>query len=192
MSREILARLTARGIDMTSVGRSTLKPDNLAYLLSGLRRGPLYLCQWLDLGEEAAKNRLLAELHDVLPHMRMIKIWNKSNGQLAKLIDLSLSEISSPNVCRVCNGRRVLIVDALHVECKACLGTGFGGLSGRDRARFVGVDESTWRECWRNRYRDVLSVLIAYDSTITSHVRRRLLEREKTVDSPPQIEYIVR
>ncbi len=165
---------------MTSIGRSTVKPDNLAYLLSGLRRGPLYLCQWLDLGEDAAKGRLWAELVQVLPKMRAVKLWNKNNGQLTKLIDLAMSEISSPNACRVCNGRRVLIVDALHVECKTCLGTGFGGLSGRDRAKFVGVDESTWRQSWREKYRDVLSVLIAYDSSITGHVRSKMRGYEKT------------
>ena len=173
MGREILASLTARGTKYDRMSAGTVRPENLAFLLTGLKRGPLLLAEWKDLGNERARTYLWAELHNVLRRMPDIKKWYEFHI-LDKLIQLSLLEIGSTGLCHICNGKKNIHINEKLITCKFCMGLGFRGMSGHDRAKAIGVPETSWRRHWRTKYADVYRVLLIYDQDITRNVRKRL------------------
>lgn len=94
-----------------------------------------------------------------------------SSRRLAMLVVVkSVKEHS----CAKCGGQGYRLEHGRSVRCGKCHGTGMAGLSGRQCAEQLGVDESTWREryrepvrrasacldlCHSNAYRHVLSTL---------------------------------
>ena len=171
--REILANLTARGAKMDRVSAGSIRPENLAYLLTGLKRGPLYLAEWKDLGVEASRVRLWAELHNVLKRLPSIKRWY--NLQLLdKLINIALDEVGSTALCKTCNGRKQFTKENKVIVCPSCMGLGFRGRTDKDRAEFAGIPWTTWRRSWRDKYADVYRVVLIFDQSITRNIKRRM------------------
>ena len=173
MSRELLANLTARGTKYDRMSAGTVRPENLAFLLVGLKRGPLLLAEWKDLGREEARKYLWAEMHTVLKRMPVIQSWY--NFQILDiLINLALFEVGSTAKCPKCEGRKWVMEEDKPKTCPSCLGLGLRGMTDKDRAEKINIPWTSWRRTWRSRYRDVYSVLLIYDQAIARNVKKRL------------------
>jgi len=84
---------------------------------------------------------------------RKRRCWpDKLPDRLPAILESVLEEIAMPNLCAQCGGRAQAIVGALLVKCSVCDGRGTLPVSDRKRARAIGVDESTYRETWRDCY----------------------------------------
>ena len=139
MIREILARLTARGVEYDRLAAGSIRPENLAYLLSGLQDGPLYLAQWLDLDVPQARHKLWAVLMLRLPEDEFIQKWDKHDGTVKRLLDIAMIEISKTSLCKSCNGEGSKVQDGGEIEtCKTCGGTGHKGIMHKIRRKCSG------------------------------------------------------
>lgn len=81
--------------------------------------------------------------------------WRGQAKQFYALADRALKEFLWAK-CRVCKGRGVLYNrQGVQRECESCNGKGDYNPVGRDRARAIGIDESSYRENWASRF-DIL------------------------------------
>lgn len=68
-------------------------------------------------------------------------------------------ELGGPTACRRCNGRGHLVADDLTITCTSCDGAGRKSASGRLRARWLRVNEHTYRHEWRSPYESIYATL---------------------------------
>lgn len=100
--------------------------------------------------------------------------WPSVCATYRRIRETVLAELESPPQCAKCHGRGFNINRAgVHIACVACEGRGWVPVSDRQRATSLGVNESTYRRCWR----DVYQWLHAQCTDAEAMARRRLAAR---------------
>ncbi len=121
---------------------------------------------------------------------RIFKVrgWRYQESDLLnKLTSMVVADLIHNPVCPRCQGRTVgeqsVIIDkkGLALCCPLCNGTGSKDpLSGRQRAKWLGISEKNWRSRWRERYLVLLKRLRYLEDEGLQHVHR------VTKDTPDQ------
>ncbi|MEI6542117.1 MAG: hypothetical protein WCL60_01260 [Methylococcales bacterium] len=167
MSLEMLARLTAHGINPAAVsGRSStgdgLSSAEIAGLLSGLNEVEMTFCQAKYMGDEASVNCLLImTLRQTEDLSKRLK-WKVRPTQLQALSKIAVKEAIAPCKCKNCNG----VGHKSNKACRTCGGSGFGHESVRSMALVIGVDEAAFRRYWKQKLSLVQSMLYDIDHNV--------------------------
>jgi hypothetical protein len=184
------ARLTARGVQFGGVGGGgtpELTPAEIARVLRGLERGPLFAAMTKDCGDVKSIGPLEQELaHDGMRlalgldhnNRRVRRPWpsSHSGAYVRRFAGLAVMEFLMPRseLCPKCKNRGWVKFEGQGVQCKACEGFGGTKLSSRLRADIAGVPFSRWREEWSPRYEQVYLTVNAWHSRAMLHMMRGL------------------
>lgn len=96
-------------------------------------------------------------------------------GFLRDMCRLALVEFLSPKLCWRCEGRGGwLNRKGLKVVCPKCAGSGEGRHSDRSRAKILGIHEASWRQSWRDRYREIQTLIDRFEEIGLGGVTKRL------------------
>jgi hypothetical protein len=80
------------------------------------------------------------------------RVWPDQTSLYPRIRAAVVHEMDGREHCAVCAGRANLLQANLQVRCTACNGSGVVRISGRYRAAWLGVDESSYRRSWRACY----------------------------------------
>lgn len=92
------------------------------------------------------------------------------------LLRLALLEFLIPPQCSLCKGRakRYNRATRADVDCPRCDGVGALPLSGRERARELGIAHTTWDRTWAKRYQRIQAFLSDLYGTAEGDLKRVL------------------
>jgi hypothetical protein len=95
------------------------------------------------------------------------------------VLDMSfmmLAEAIDPHTCRWCWGRAEVKPETGPViVCSACDGSGRRKIKERDRARVMGIAESSWSDPWGKRYKDIQSDTVdKWEAIFVGAIKKRL------------------
>lgn len=62
------------------------------------------------------------------------------------------AELRSPRICRVCKGRKHVVIEDKVIECTRCAATGVQAISDRQRADAIDESLTTYLRTWRKVY----------------------------------------
>lgn len=179
-AENLIARLTPVTSDFERVGVSSvpgLDAMDAARALAGLDRGP-YLLAMVVLAQDASSLKPLElQLWGEMCGVATRKNWIVPVGDelLRRMSCLAVGEVVSPKVCGRCSGRGTIYPrGAAARTCDACGGGGRGKVTGRDRARSLGICKSSWSRTWGLRYGEFVGRLSGWERAIHAHVRLRL------------------
>ncbi|MEO7917778.1 MAG: hypothetical protein ABIR16_09055 [Dokdonella sp.] len=94
------------------------------------------------------------------------------------IVQAVILELRNPNQCETCRGREETPADnGVRSSCKDCEGTGLLLAPGRERARRIGVPESTYRAMWASPYEWTLDLVSTLEKRGAIMLRDRLQDR---------------
>jgi len=143
--RELLAMLTAHGIDPTKVHGGT---PNLTQMDVAAMMSRLTLCESALLRAKYA-NDYSVNLYDMWQSTILAQEWDATDQQIATLCEVTLSEHIGEPRCRSCNGTKGRIINSKWQECPNCKGRGYKAVSDREIARRL--DKQRLQEPWVTR-----------------------------------------
>ncbi len=144
MSTEnLLAKMTAHGIQISGEGfggKVDISCTDVAAACAGMRE-PVYMLMLLKFCADKAAAKPM--------QIYIAQLMHKENPAmpLARCMDLALvvlvQEVGG-YICKTCDGTG----RARYAVCRGCKGSGKADISQRERARLVGIDESTYRRSY--------------------------------------------
>lgn len=156
MDREALSLLSAGTVNYQLSSRSQIRPDNVAYLLSGCSDAAISLAMVVDLGMAGNTGELWSHAMAELSQRADIQRFrSKKNELLVRLIHLGILEITRSGACDTCGGRKEIKSGDKYIKCKNCCGYGRGRVTDRERARLLNIPESTYRYEIKRIYREI-------------------------------------
>lgn len=164
----ILARLAGTcswKTEQLGYSYGSLSVSDIAYCLSGLSPEHTAFCR-------------VKYLHDPEPMPDLVK-WvlenTPENKHSLPMAMLAILESVSPRDCVSCSGRGEIHHKAGKVsECDRCRGSGDLPFTTAERARLMGINFSTYRKNWADRYDNVYRRLSYVDSELIRHIRARM------------------
>lgn len=173
-SVEVLARLGGGVSSWSGVvggGHSgdALSGVELAGLLSGLDDDEMAFALAKYVGDEAHVLLVRELVRQHALSLRNRQAWKAARDeQVVALADVAVDEGVKPGVCPVCDGVRYVGAKV----CKRCNGLGVLRKSNVQIGRLIGVDESSFRRVWADRFRLVAGFVSDLDCAVVSAVRR--------------------
>lgn len=173
-SVEVLARLGGgvsswSGIVGGGGSGDALSGVELAGLLAGLDDVEMAfaLAKYVGDAAQVLYVRELVRQHAL--SLRSRRAWKAaSESQVVALADVAVDEGIKPGVCPVCDGVRYVGARV----CRRCNGLGVLRKSNVQIGRLIGVDESSFRRVWADRFRMVAGYVLDLDCAVVSAVRR--------------------
>lgn len=97
-------------------------------------------------------------------------------GRLSSLAQLWIAEASRPRQCPQCRGSGVdFDTEAKrHAPCPRCNATGKVPWSGLQRAQWMNICHSAWRQTWQSRYERLSRMMTALEAQAIATVNRQL------------------
>jgi len=153
-----------------AAGEGQLSRSELAGLLSGLSREQLLFVMAKYCGDEQSLRELWAHVYSYAAGLAGRQKWKIVKGKpiVSEMSRMAVYEVVSPGRCSKCQGTGLLVNRA----CISCGGSGFKRVSGRKLAECAGVDERRWRECWRDRYEQIVKYVQGLDSSVNIALNR--------------------
>jgi hypothetical protein len=147
-----------------------LSRSELAGLLAGLSREQMLFALAKYCGDEKSLRELWAHVYSYAAGLAGRQKWKIVRGKpiVSEMSRMAVYEVVSPGRCSKCRGTGLLVNRA----CTSCSGTGFVRVSGRKLAECAGVDERRWRECWKDRYEQIVKYVQGIDSAVNVMLRR--------------------
>ena len=163
---EIAGRLNPKASSFHKIpgGFQTLTTDDIAGALGFLKleRHRLWIhvayAHHLDFYHDL-KRLILTDIVNQFSHER----WDNRPGMLSSMIDAAVLETISTTVCMTCNGQKSLLVDARAVTCDSCKGSGMERKSDYWRANMCHIHRELWKRHWRDRYNQILDIVMGLD-----------------------------
>ena len=153
----ITANLTAHGVRLDAVGRSTA---DLSEILSSMdyaavlgmipaKDAAMLLAKYAD--DELEERKIRVWWRTELVDVGWVKGW-KGGWRLERMADSTMSEhMGQDTRCMVCNGTRERIINKLPVVCPGCSGAGFLQYTPEHLALEIGITMLEWDKAWRTR-----------------------------------------
>lgn len=155
-------------LGMVSGGKYGVNLDKVEYsgLLSGLNQPETWLAYAKYGLDDRAKNQLSEFVLQYTHFSADQNGWNCPVDLLERVSQLVVAEVLNDNLCGSCNGTRVLHGKS----CRSCYGLGKKPLSGRSRAKQIGICQSQWLRVWSSRYEGIFNYIIQIDSEVMRHL----------------------
>ena len=151
------------------LSRGQLSGAELAGLLSGLSGEAVDLAYGLYAADEDALLMLRLHVQLYAAALAVGEQWSGvSDESVRRLGALAVFELASAGRCGVCAGTGVYRA----CECGLCAGVGVVPTSGRQRAEFVLVPETSWRRVWAERYARVYAYVAGIDADVRHVIQR--------------------
>lgn len=81
------------------------------------------------------------------------RLWPGGRSErYTKLIAAVIDEWSRPPLCKECNGRRTVTIEARRYDCKACHSTGVDPVTTTKRAKALEIDLAPYKKNWASVY----------------------------------------
>lgn len=162
-----------------AAGDGQLSRSELAGLLAGLNREQMLFALAKYCGDEQSLRELWAHVYSYAAGLAGRQKWKIVKGKpiVSEMSRMAVYEVVSPGRCTKCHGTGLLVNRA----CTSCSGTGFMRVSGRKLAECAGVDERRWRECWKDRYEQIVKYIQGLDSAVNITMRRADYERASEI-----------
>jgi len=147
------ARLTEQAL-LAMVGRKQAHQINAQWRALQLARLDLHIAE----DAFACKTSHTSKDHDDLGRMRLKAdkarraCWPAQPQMYPKIRLTAMRELRAPNLCPGCEGRGELVYSTPQRQCPTCAGRGTLPVSSRQRAEWLGCDESNYRRAWRVAY----------------------------------------
>lgn len=173
MSIALMAKMAPHGVMITGQGFGGLAAitgmDVAAALGMGQLSGGAYFFGLLKYcGDEAVESRVRQCIKINVGALAKAWEWKLTDGEFAKLCELTLAEGLSCPVCGLCNGSGVVAAK----DCERCGGVGRVSRSGRERAAWLGVSETTYRRVWKGRVDDCYRTVVRWETELSEHLKR--------------------
>lgn len=172
-SGRLLARLTARGVQIGGVGgrSTTMTKEDIAaalgYALSSPVEGDWLLMAYC--GEALVAERFF---QGMMPRVRKLCAKYKVDSDWSHhLLNLAVTELLDAEVCRTCRGDEGR-------ECQVCNGLGLKPKSVRVRAQILGVGKDAFQRKYERLANEVYRELSHIDQCALRAVARQFAEDE--------------
>ena len=170
---EILSRLNPKtqGLEMRVQGlQGGISGHDIAMAMRGSSYIDEAIARLKFAGQTEYTDKVIRWLE--LIAQKMSRNWRKKQkGQEYLIAILVYNEHIVNPVCQICNGRRQgPNKHGLIQDCPKCLGTGRRAFGSKDKAEYLGVDESSYRKVWKDRIRDVSDVYLRRESAIVNRI----------------------
>ncbi|MBT8282135.1 MAG: hypothetical protein KJO86_00230 [Muriicola sp.] len=174
---EILTKLNAKTVSFDSIGGiPDLTAHDVCSALSGADEGGLrlLLSKILGVRQFEAIYRHFYPMAIALAKKDHWKLTARSVERISRLLELSIYEYTSTNVCPSCNGTKYSMIDKTKL-CGFCRGSGRFTYPDRAKAEFLGVKGSSYSRTWRPRADKIVIMLGDSEYLAKKHIRRRLV-----------------
>lgn len=173
--KELLSRLSTK-VPLYSAapgGEPRYTMEDVAGALAGLPQGPYQLARVKYCFDPVCITLLRREVEMVVMTWAVKRKWRGEDALFSSLARLAVEDILSDRRCSKCKGTR-------YVEqkvCSLCGGVGMRSMEHKEAASRCRpkLTADAWRMTWAPRYREVLGVLVDWDSRIEGHLYRRLI-----------------
>jgi ribosomal protein L40E len=154
-------------LGVVSGGKQGVNLDKVEYsgLLSGLNQLEMWLAYAKYGLDDQAKNKLSEFVLQYTQLLALQNNWNCPADLLERISQLVVAEVLNDNLCRSCNGTGVLVGKS----CRSCHGTGKKPVSGRFKAKQIGICQSQWLRVWSSRYEELFRYINHIDSAVVRH-----------------------
>lgn len=130
------------------------------------------LACWMWAGWDHKFGEVMAAVEAISRHA-MARAERRSRPLMAeKMAGLVLLEMRHDN-CRTCGGRGGILTSHGLSDCQVCTGHGIKGFSDRERARWLGIAPTTYRESWKNIYEHVFERVRRERDGAVAHIQGR-------------------
>lgn len=177
--RRALSRMTAKSasLERSTGGTPEVTASDVAAACAGLRTNEwLLVCaKWVE--PDGVMDRLFYELYLDVIEMATREQWRVPRGRehLRRMAALAILEVLQPATCRRCAGTGYMLPEHLrHQKCPKCRGSGHIHMSGRQRARIVGMDHKGWQRHWAGRYERIYRRVAGMETSALAHIGKRL------------------
>jgi hypothetical protein len=167
MNIERLGSLTAGTINPALSGGHSSSRDKLIGVecagdLAGLIPVEMAYIAAKYMGDEASVSAVLIATRKQAVNLAVKNRWKVSPSKLLILADIATHEALSSCRCKRCLGTGYKV----NKVCLSCGGSGLGHESTVAMARAVGVDESVYRRCWKEKLVHMLAFLYDIERSI--------------------------
>ncbi len=167
MNVEQIGSLTPGTINLEATGSHSSAVNKLMGIeaagdMSGFTALEMGYVQAKYMGDDESVGIVLIATRNQIVAMALKGKWKVRPSQLKILADIATHEALSPCRCKKCHG----VGHKLNKVCLSCNGSGLGHESTVAMARAVGVDESVYRRCWKEKMVHILGFLYDIESSI--------------------------
>ncbi|UOA08340.1 hypothetical protein [Methylobacter sp. S3L5C] len=167
MNVEQIGSLTAGTINPEATGGHSSAANKLMGIeaagdMSGFTALEMGYVQAKYMGDDESVGIVLIATRNQIASMALKGKWKIRPSQLSILADIATHEALSPCRCRKCNG----VGRKLNKVCLSCSGSGLGHESTVAMARAVGVDNSVFHRCYKEKLVHALAFLYDIESSI--------------------------
>lgn len=131
------------------------------------------LCCWLWAGWEHCRHDVEAYIARTIRGFIPRESGYSRPARIARITALMLDELRGVH-CSHCAGRGIIIGEHGIADCPHCMGHGIASLSGRERARRLGISQSTYRESWREICDAAFGRLRQERDLAVAHIQQRM------------------
>ena len=185
---EILTILNPSSIDLEPTSRRTDHDGLSAALVSAAMAGAdpigVNMLKSSVAGDRTAQKALYSQFDAVVSVLCKKNGWrfrqkDKKAVRLVRMAEMAVLDIVIRVPCPKCKGERYEL-DANNIPdttkpCSKCEGIGARRVQEQDYAKALGIDESTWRGTWQNRYNELLRELQEREYDARRYIKRKLL-----------------
>ena len=176
MDAEILTMLDPKSVrlDGAGGGQATLTKDDVNAACAGCNKVGLNLMLASVCDDRTVQNAAFYSLYGKVIGLAVKKHWrtNKGEDRIRSLVQLAVFEHTSTPRCPSCHGTKV---NRRSQPCKRCAGTGKYKIKDSQRARALGVEQSTWARVWAGRYGEVFRLISEYEYLALRKMAKKLL-----------------
>jgi len=180
-SQELLGLLTARvqRFHMAPGGIPRLTCNDVSHALGMIQNhdvtiyGRVKYCGQHEYAQDCAK---AIRRHALI--YRGDKRWrNPRENFMLDMAYVIMTEAVDPHTCTWCDGRgEVRPEHGPVIICDGCQGTGKRHIRGIDRARLLGMLESSWSDTWAERYREIqIATVDKWEDILAGALKKRLV-----------------
>ena len=156
---------------MPGGGPPVFSPEDAAFALSGLERGPYLLGRLVWAGDESVIDELLRVVLREASKLKEVRRWDirQRPGQIRDLARVAVLDLLATTICKDCDGDGQVFSKA----CPHCGATGYRRISDAERAKAFGVPRQNWKR-WRDRYHTIYGLIAEMHQSALTHVQRRM------------------
>ena len=161
-------------LDGAGGGVATITKDDVNSACAGCNETGLSLLMAKVSEDRAVQDTAFYALYNQAITLAIKKGWRFKKGEdrIRSLVQLAVYEHTRTPRCSCCNGTKY---NRNMQPCKRCGGSGLYKIKDSQRARALGVEQSTWSRVWADRYAEISQLISEYEYQAMRNIAKQLL-----------------
>lgn len=176
MDAEILTMIEPKSVrlDGAGGGKSEITKDDVNAACAGCNEIGLNMLLAKVSEDRAVQSTAFYSLYNQAITHAIKRQWKFKRGsdRIRSLVQLAVFEHTRTPRCPLCHGTKF---NRNVQPCKRCDGTGIYKIKDSQRARALGVEQSTWSRVWADRYAELSRIISDNEHQAMARIARNLL-----------------